>query len=69
MRPSEIKGWAACNLNVTGPFGLVYGFLFLRMFSPALPFCNKNVRDFTGIKIKAMTKVPFQSEYEVFSPG
>lgn len=69
MRTSEINGWAACNLNTAGPSGLVYDFLFLSIFSPVFPFCNKNVRDFTGIKIKAMTKVPFQSECEVFSLG
>lgn len=69
MRASEIKGWAACNLGVAGPFGLIYDFLFLSIFSPVYPLCNKNVRDFTGIKIKATTKVPFRFECDVFSLG
>lgn len=69
MRASEIKGRAACNLNVAGPSGLVYNFLFLSIFSPVFSFCNKNVRDFPGIKIKAMTKAPFEFECEVFSLG
>lgn len=69
MKASEIKGWAACNLGVAGPFGLIYDFLFLSIFSPVYPLCNKNVRDFTGIKIKATTKVPFRFECDVFSLG
>lgn len=64
-----MKGWAACNLSVAGPSGLVYDFLFLSIFSPVFSSCNKNVRDFTGIKIKATTNVTFQFECEVFSLG
>ena len=64
---TEIKWWAACNLSVAGPSGLVYDLLLLRFFSPMYPFCNKNVRDFTVSKTKAIIKVPFQFECQVFS--